>query len=334
MKFSLREDETDAYVSFYQQFLEEVQSLNRKVTGGWNEVLQQSKYDELQRRISELIDGYTEVIIDKIEGNQFAAWQESNGSLRACLKGYQAGDAADEVCGQIEQKMKDLMQETLKIEKAEIVLTERPMVSEVGLTQVEEVCQNALTEIQDIRSNYIAQAETKSDDNDIYGTLKPLFEGVAGSIEAFYEESHVNFDKMHEFVRTFSDNLRSKTQAEQNSDSKGSEQYFGDSESNGFRVSAKGTGYQGLPSEDTESGDVYGYGRGNVLGGVGTCSSGGHDAPISSQNVPQATASQPMSQPMPPYLDDNDDDLFDLDTGEMLPSPGKAVHSLDLDDLS
>ena len=150
-----------------------------------NAVMQQSKYDKLQHRISGIIDAYMETIVNNIETGVFQTWQESEGSLRSCLRTYRAGDAADEVCAQIEQQMEDLMQDILKIEKADLIVTERPVVSEDGLEQLEDICRTAQTEIQNLKTEYASQVSSKELDNDIYGTLRPLIEGVATNMEAF-----------------------------------------------------------------------------------------------------------------------------------------------------
>lgn len=209
MNINLREEATTAYISFYQNYLEEVQSLNKKVTDVLNEVMQESKYDKLQQRISGIIDAYMEVIVNDIESGVFAAWTESTGSLRTCLRTYRAGDSADAVCAQIEMSMGGLMQDILKIEKADAIITERPIVSEDGLERLEDVCRNAQAEIQGIKSEYIAQTDSRNDENEIYGTLRPLFEGVAANIESFFEASLDSFIKLHEFVKEAS----AKTQA-------------------------------------------------------------------------------------------------------------------------
>ena len=60
---------------------------------------------EIQLRSFKMGRQYMEYGISVIQ-----TWQESDGSLRTCLRTYRAGDAADEVCVQIEQQMEDLMQ--------------------------------------------------------------------------------------------------------------------------------------------------------------------------------------------------------------------------------
>ena len=200
MNINLREEATSQYILFYQGFLEEVQTINRKVTDVLNEVMQQSKYDKLQRSISEIIDAYAEMITNSIEGGVFSTWQESKGSLRACLRIYRAGDAADEVCAQIEHQMGDLMQDILRIEKANLVITERPIVSEEGLVQLEDICCTAQTEIQNLKVEYISQVSDQESGNDIYGTLRPLIEGVVSNMEIFFEASLNSFLELHAFV--------------------------------------------------------------------------------------------------------------------------------------
>jgi len=125
MRINLREEETTNYLGFYQDFLESIQQLNRKVSDVLNEIMQESRYDKLQQKISQIIDTYTETIVGNVENGVFVAWVESKASLRSCLKTYKAGEAADEVCAQIEQTMGDLMQSILIIEKADAIITER-----------------------------------------------------------------------------------------------------------------------------------------------------------------------------------------------------------------
>lgn len=201
MNINLREEETTEYVSFYQEYLEEVQSLNKKVTDVLNDVMQESKYDKLQKRISGIIDAYMDTVVNDIEGGVFNAWLESKGSLRACLKTYQAGENADLVCAQIENHMGDLMRDILKIEKETSIPTEHPIVSEDGLEQLEDVCRSAKSDIRDIQSRFVSKAKTSQDENDIYGTLCPLFEGISLSMESFFDASLNSFIALHEFVK-------------------------------------------------------------------------------------------------------------------------------------
>lgn len=207
MNINLREEETNNYILLYKNYLEEIQQLNKKTTDILNEVMQQSKYDKLQQRISGIIDAYTDTIINNIESGAFITWKESAGSLRSCLRNYRAGDAADEVCANIEQQMCDFMQDTLRIEKADMIVTERPIVSEDGLEQLEDTCRSAQTEIQDIKLSYVAQVINKADNNEIFGTLKPLFESIAANMEAFFEASFNSFVELHEFVQNISSQL-------------------------------------------------------------------------------------------------------------------------------
>lgn len=204
MNINLSEEETSKYISFYQKYLESVQNLNNKVMGVLNETMQQSRYEKLQDLISKTVDVYMETIVNNIETGVFATWKESNGSLKSCLRTYGAGDAAEEVCVQIEQEMENLMQAILKIEKAELVVTERPVISENGLNDIEKIFREAQDNMQDLRNKYVLQVASKNSDNSIYGTLSPLIEGVAANMEAFFEASLKNFIKLHEFVRGIS----------------------------------------------------------------------------------------------------------------------------------
>lgn len=212
MKINLREEATAEYTGLYQKYLEDVQKLNKNVTDVLNNVLQQSKYDVLQKLISDIIDAYMETIAGNIENDLFSNWVDSNGSLRSCLKTYRAGDAADAVCAQIEKNMRDLMEETLRIEKADLIVTDRPVVSESGLNELEGICKKAQTDIQTIKSNYLSQVNDRSDENEIFGTLEPLFVGIASYLEKFFEASSSRFVKLHEFVTEVSNDLRKSSE--------------------------------------------------------------------------------------------------------------------------
>ena len=204
MRINLREEETTNFLGFYRDYLETIQQLNKKVTDLLNHIMQESRYDKLQQRISQIIDTYSETIIGGVENGIFVTWVESKGSLRSCLNTYKAGESADEVCAQIEQTMGDLMVDILRIEKADVIVTERPIVSEDGLEQLEDAFRTAIIEIQDIKSEYVAQTNNRSEENEIFGTLRPLFEGIASNLESFFEASQNSFEEFHEFVRGIS----------------------------------------------------------------------------------------------------------------------------------
>ena len=209
MNVNLREEETTEYLSVFKAFIEDISQLNKKVLDVQYEVLQQAQYEQLQQYLFRIIDVYEEVVINNIDnGVLFSAWTESKGSLRACLRTYKAGDSADEVCAQIELTMGDLMLDALKIGKIDAVITARPIVTENGIEKLEEICRDARGEIQDIKENYIAQAESKSTDNEIYGTLISLFVGVAANLEVFFEAAQKGFEDLHEFLNTISVQLK------------------------------------------------------------------------------------------------------------------------------
>lgn len=211
MRLSLREEDTIEYLSFYKEYLEEVQQLNKNVTDEFNKVMQESKYDRLQHKISVIIDAYMEAVMGNIENGLFSNWTESDSSLRACLRTYRAGESADEVCAQVEVNMGNLMQDILKIEKADVIITERPIVSEEGLEHLEDVCRNAQSEIENIKSEYLLQIDNKKDENEIFGTLAPLFKGVSSKLELFFETSLNSFIEFHEFVSGISTRLHNIT---------------------------------------------------------------------------------------------------------------------------
>ena len=209
MNVNLREEETTEYLSVFKAFIEDISQLNKKVLDVQYEVLQQAQYEQLQQYLFRIIDVYEEVVINNIDnGVLFSAWTESKGSLRACLRTYKAGDSADEVCAQIELTMGDLMLDALKIRKIDAVITARPIVTENGIEKLEEICRDARGEIQDIKENYIAQAESKSTDNEIYGTLISLFVGVTSNLEVFFEAAQKGFEDLHEFLNTISVQLK------------------------------------------------------------------------------------------------------------------------------
>lgn len=101
MRFSLRENETNGYFALFQDYLEQVQDLNNKVMDVLNETMQQSEYDKLQNLISYMIDVYEDVILQNVKTGAFSSWEGSDASLRACMRMYQAGEEADQVCAQM-----------------------------------------------------------------------------------------------------------------------------------------------------------------------------------------------------------------------------------------
>lgn len=207
MKINLREEETNNYISLYKNFLEDIQKINYDTTIVLNEVMKESKYDKLQKLISDIMDSYEETIVNQVETNIFSNWEESDASLCSCLKQYRAGEAANEVCLIIEQQMKDLMSNILKIEKEEIIITDRPVINESGLETLENICKTSQSSVEDVRSSYISQIQTKTEENNIYGTLLPLIESISKNMEVFFETSRNQFCELHEFVQQISSKL-------------------------------------------------------------------------------------------------------------------------------
>lgn len=127
MKLSLREDAERSYITLYEDFLREIQEMNKRVTGEENDVAVQSKYDRLQRYIAHALDQYEDLILKDIQQKIFPDWQGSHASLRACLHHYQAGEDAEALCGNIEQRMADMTGTTLGIEKVPFPVADRPI---------------------------------------------------------------------------------------------------------------------------------------------------------------------------------------------------------------
>ena len=201
MNISLRVEETTKYLALYQRFLEDVQQLNKRVSDELNEIMIESKYDRIQHEISATIDTYTDLVVNNADNGAFAIWEQSRGSLRSCLRTYKAGEAADKVCAETEQRMVDMMQEILHIDKEIPLITDRPVVTEEGLDQLEDIFGSAHNEILEIKSEYLTQARNLNEDNAIYGTLCPLFTGLTVKLESFFEDSQSRFEKLHDFVR-------------------------------------------------------------------------------------------------------------------------------------
>lgn len=254
MNVNLRVEETTEYLSVFKAFIEDISQLNKKVLDVQYEVLQQAQYEQLQQYLFRIIDVYEEVVINNIDnGVLFSAWTESKGSLRACLRTYKAGDSADEVCAQIELTMGDLMLDALKIEKIDAVITARPIVTENGIEKLEEICREARGEIQDIKENYIAQAESKSTDNEIYGTLISLFVGVASNLEVFFEAAQKGFEDLHAFLNTISVQL--KNVVEENSVGESLNTIKNTSSENGF-LTKEGDNDDAAKQQDPENIDL------------------------------------------------------------------------------
>ena len=62
MRINLREEETLIYANVFSEYMEKIQDLNKKVNDVLNEVMEESKYDKLQKLVSNIIDTYTETI--------------------------------------------------------------------------------------------------------------------------------------------------------------------------------------------------------------------------------------------------------------------------------
>lgn len=233
MRINLREEETAHYISLFENYLDDIQVLNQKVTDVLNEVMLQSKYDKLQRTISDIMDTYGDMIVNDIETGAFHTWEESDASLRSCLRRYRAGDAADAVCAQVEQSLNDLMQDILKIDKDEILITERPIVNEEGLDRLEDICRSANTELLDIKANYKAKISACADENEIFDTLIPLVENIAINMETFFDTSLRRFEQLHEFARTVAAEIQRRADEYNGGDShKGSKNGQGASSQN------------------------------------------------------------------------------------------------------
>lgn len=208
MKINLREEETNNYITLFSEYIEDVQGLNDLLISELNDVMAQSEYDKLQRLISALIDQYKEVVEKNIKVNLFGVWEESRGSLRSCLKNYRAGDSADTVGAQIEEKLSEMTTETLRIQKGEMLIAERPVVSEDGFDRLKEACKKSRAELQSIKAAAISKVNENADENEIYSTLAPLIEGISGNMESFLDISLNRFDKLHDNVKDFAVEMR------------------------------------------------------------------------------------------------------------------------------
>lgn len=230
MKINLREDGTEEYVSLYRNYLENIQNLNAEVSDVFNEVMMQTRYERLQRTVSDIIDGYQEMIVDSIETEIFETWQGSGGSLKDCLGKYCAGDAACAVGGQVESQMQEISREILKIQKDIPGETATPVVSEEGLDKLEEICRRAGEQLSDLRSDYLRRVNMAAESNDIFGTLLPLMEAVCARLGKFLEDSLHSFERLHEFVLQNALELRHLTE-ENSGTAGGGEQTVGGAES-------------------------------------------------------------------------------------------------------
>lgn len=190
--FGLGKDEAEQYITFYQKFLEKIQDLNKSVTDGLNETMQRTQYELLQKKISEIMVDYADVVYD-IEKIVFPTWQESEESLRAYARAYGTGSGAEEACAQIENKLEKLLHAMLKMEKVDLVDTSYPDIRDEDFKQLENVWRTAQAKTHDIKEKYISQLSVKETDNGIYGTLRPLIEDIAAELETFYETSLKSF---------------------------------------------------------------------------------------------------------------------------------------------
>ena len=213
MKINLQEDGTQTYTALFQHYLDEVQSLCRTVSDELNTVMKESKYDKLQRTVSTLIDQFTERVIHSSETGVFLRWQESGASLRACLELYQAGDGACQVCVETQVRLQEQIHDTLKIEKAGTVITDRPEVTEDGFVQLKELFQAGQSKIQMITRTSLSNINSAADENDIFRTLTPLIQGISAGIEGFFSDAQLEIQKLHEFVKDYLRQLQAQIEA-------------------------------------------------------------------------------------------------------------------------
>lgn len=199
MNINLREEATSEYLSLYENFLDEIESLNKKIVDGFYEEMQKSKYDKFQRFIFGVMSTYADIIVNG-ETNIISIWLESPVNLHSYLKDYRAGEAAEEVCVQIEHQMEELTYSKLSIEEIEPIISDRPIVSEEGFSVIEGLCKTAQIEVQEIKNRFLSQISSKEVDNNIYKTLTPLIESTSNVINSFYEVTLNAFTKIHEYV--------------------------------------------------------------------------------------------------------------------------------------
>ncbi len=207
MKFSLREEKRNRYERFYTEFLEVVNRLNQQVYENLQDEVNKIKYEKAQKKLSAMLQTYLEMA-DVFHTKIFLTWKDSKASLRALMRLYKAGDATDALCNRTEEHLEDALREILKIEKKDQVSFAEPEVSDEGLDRLEEICKKARTEIQEIKRDFLSRLTERESENDIYGTLRPLLEGIAGHMETFFDESYRGFVELHEFFREANEKQR------------------------------------------------------------------------------------------------------------------------------
>jgi hypothetical protein len=214
MRFSLSEDATSSYTAVYSDYINDIQGVNIRMSNIFESNMQSTKYDVLQRLISRISEVYSEVIQDDINSGLVNEWEDSEASLVAFLRNYHAGESAEGIGSLTQTGLEDIMIDTLRIDRVDAILTDRPVVSDAGLQELKDACRNSMAEIEEIKERYRSKIDDEYEENEIFGTLIPLIDGVSAKMINFLDGAGIAFDNLHEFVLDNAQKMRNIVEEE------------------------------------------------------------------------------------------------------------------------
>lgn len=200
MRINLREEETERYKQTMEQFLVELQNSSKKMYDDLNEILVNTSYAKLQQVISTIMSGYNDMIMNDVSQKAFTDWADSPSSLRHSMRKYMVGEAAEEICEELQNQIGDLMNEMLQVEMADFTAPERPVINEGDFERIKIVLQTYGTELEDIQGRYKNQIMSMKESNEIFGSMIYLFKAVCDTIAVFIPSATHEIEKLHEFV--------------------------------------------------------------------------------------------------------------------------------------
>lgn len=202
VRFSLREEDVEEFIDYFRLYLDGIAKINDRLSQILNEEMKNTKYDELQTIISKILDQYQETVNNNIDYGVFSLWAESEVSLVACIRNYEAGEDAENVGLFIQNKLADLMQQLLQITKVEFSVPDRPVLSDESFEKIEDILKVSVVENQDLRNVCINNLTDKSENNNnIYGVLAPLVHKIYCSLDDFLNSAFNQVKKLHEITQ-------------------------------------------------------------------------------------------------------------------------------------
>ena len=209
MRFSLKEEETGRYRESVSRFLEQITQINRKLSESLVEVLQQTKYELLQKIIQQIVEEYNDRVAGIVTQKAYLQWRESGMDLRGYLAWYQVGEGAEETCEAVQKQIEELLGIGLQIELPAVSPPERPVISDVEFDRLEEIWNTYASEMKEVCEDFRTDISGKAEENEIYSSLNGLLRFIYEGFGQFPEEAKEKLNRLHEEVRERSRRLQS-----------------------------------------------------------------------------------------------------------------------------